>query len=142
MPVFFNGRLWISPATMSVVDDTAMYNKNLSVGNVLAIVGKSEGGKPFTALRFGSAAEARAAEAEKRAAEAEAGRAHRAAAEHADRRHRHEADVPVQGPRAVGVGLGRVGVGGGVVGVDGGQVRVTPGVAGHVVVGIGVAVPP
>jgi hypothetical protein len=60
MPVFFNGRLWISPATMSKVDDSAMYNKNLSVGNLLAIVGKSEGGKPNTALRFGSPSEARA----------------------------------------------------------------------------------
>jgi hypothetical protein len=59
MPVFFNGRLWVSPATMSVVDDSAMYNKNLSVGNVLAIVGRSVGGQPNTPLRFGSAAEAR-----------------------------------------------------------------------------------
>lgn len=61
MGVFFNGRLWISPATMSVVDDSAMYNKNLSVGNVLAVIGRSVGGKPKTAMRFGSAAEARAA---------------------------------------------------------------------------------
>jgi len=60
MPVFFNGRLWVSPATMSLVDDSAMYNKNLSVGNLLAIVGKSEGGQPATALRFGSPSEARA----------------------------------------------------------------------------------
>lgn len=60
MSVFFNGRLWVSPATMSVVDDSAMFNKNLSVGNVLAIVGKAEGGEPFKALRFGSYAEARA----------------------------------------------------------------------------------
>lgn len=60
MPVFFNGRLWVSPATMSVVDDSAMYNKNLSVGNVVALIGKSAGGEPATALRFGSAAEARA----------------------------------------------------------------------------------
>lgn len=59
MSLFFNGRLWITPATMSAVDDTAMYNKNLSVGNVLAIVGKSVGGKPDTALHFGSAAQAR-----------------------------------------------------------------------------------
>lgn len=59
MPVFFNGRLWVSPATMSVVDDSAMYNKNASVGNVLAIIGKSEGGEPFTPLAFGSAQEAR-----------------------------------------------------------------------------------
>jgi hypothetical protein len=60
MSVFFNGRLWTSPATMSVIDDTAMYNKNLSVGNVLAVIGKSEGGEPFKALSFGSPAEARA----------------------------------------------------------------------------------
>lgn len=59
MSVFFNGRLWTSPAVMSLVDDSAMYNKNPSVGNVLALVGKSEGGKPHTELRFGSAAEAR-----------------------------------------------------------------------------------
>lgn len=61
MPVFFNGRLWVTPATMSVVDDSAMYNRNLSVGNVLAIIGQSDGGEPNKALRFGSAAEARAA---------------------------------------------------------------------------------
>lgn len=61
MGVFFNGRLWVSPATMSVIDDSAMYNKNLSVGNVLAVMGASVGGKPNTALRFGSASEARAA---------------------------------------------------------------------------------
>lgn len=60
MPVFFNGRQWVTPATMSVVDDSAMYNKNLSVGNVLALIGTSEGGEPFKALRFGSPAEARA----------------------------------------------------------------------------------
>lgn len=60
MPVFFNGRLWISPATMSVVDDSAMYNKNLSVGNVLAIIGRADGGEPNKALAFGSAAEAKA----------------------------------------------------------------------------------
>ena len=59
MPVFFNGRLWVSPATMSLVDDSAMYNKNASVGNILAIIGKSEGGEPFKALRFGSAQQAR-----------------------------------------------------------------------------------
>lgn len=60
MPVFFNGRLWVSPATMSVVDDSAMYNRNLSVGNVVALIGKSVGGEPAKALRFGSASEARA----------------------------------------------------------------------------------
>lgn len=60
MPVFFNGRLWVSPATMSVVDDSAMYNRNPSVGNVVALLGKAIGGEPHKALRFGSAAEARA----------------------------------------------------------------------------------
>jgi len=60
MSVFFNGRLWTTPATMSLVDDSAMANKNLSVGNVLAVIGQSKGGKPFTALSFGSPQEARA----------------------------------------------------------------------------------
>ena len=60
MSVFFNGRLWVSPVTASIVDDSAMNNTNVGVSNVLAIVGKSEGGEPFTALRFGSSTEARA----------------------------------------------------------------------------------
>lgn len=60
MPVFFNGRLWTTPAVMSLVDDSAMVNKNLNVGNVLAVIGKSEGGEPHKPLRFGSASEARA----------------------------------------------------------------------------------
>lgn len=59
--VFFKGRLIVSPTTASVVNDDAMRNKNLSVGNVLAIVGRSAGGKPKTALRFGSPQEAQAA---------------------------------------------------------------------------------
>lgn len=58
MPVFFNGRLWISPATMSVVDDSAMANKNLTVGNVVALIGRSAGGEPNKPLRFGSPTEA------------------------------------------------------------------------------------
>lgn len=58
MSVFFNGRLWTSPATMSVVDDSAMNNKNLSVGNVVALIGRSSGGEPNKALRFGSPSEA------------------------------------------------------------------------------------
>jgi len=58
MPVFFNGRLWVSPATMSVVDDSAMANQNLSVGNVVALIGRSTGGEPKKALRFGSPSEA------------------------------------------------------------------------------------
>lgn len=58
MAVFFNGRLLISPTTASVVDDNAMANQNLSVGNVLAIVGRSNGGQPGKALRFGSPGDA------------------------------------------------------------------------------------
>lgn len=58
MPVFFNGRLIVSPATVSAVNDAPMFNRNVSVGNVLAIIGKAAGGKPLTALRFGSPSEA------------------------------------------------------------------------------------
>lgn len=60
MPVFFNGRLWTSPATMSVVDDSKMYSRGLTVGNNLALIGRASGGKPATALKFGSVAEAKA----------------------------------------------------------------------------------
>jgi hypothetical protein len=58
MAVFFNGRLLISPTTASVVDDSAMNNRGLSVGNIVALLGRSEGGQPNTALRFGSPSEA------------------------------------------------------------------------------------
>lgn len=58
--VFFNGRKWVSPATMSVVDDSAMNNRNLSVGNVVALIGRSSGGEPNKALRFGSPDQAKA----------------------------------------------------------------------------------
>lgn len=61
MSVFFNGQLLVSPTTASVVEDSAMANRNLSVGNVVAYIGRSEGGKPATALRFGSPDEAKAA---------------------------------------------------------------------------------
>lgn len=61
MSVFFGGQLLISPTTRSVVDDSALYNKNLTVGNILAVIGRSVGGKPNTALRFGSPSEAQAA---------------------------------------------------------------------------------
>lgn len=59
MAVFFNGRLLVSPVTASVVNDDAMRNQNLTVGNVVALVGRSTGGAPKTALRFGSPQEAR-----------------------------------------------------------------------------------
>lgn len=60
MPVFFAGQLWITPATISTVDDSAMANQNLSVGNVVAFIGTSTGGQPNTPLRFGSPSEAAA----------------------------------------------------------------------------------
>lgn len=59
MAIFFNGRKWVSPATMSAVNDDAMYNRGLSVGNVLALVGRSKGGEPHTAIRLGGPDEAR-----------------------------------------------------------------------------------
>jgi hypothetical protein len=62
MSFFFNGREWVSPATMSAVDDTAMFDQNLSVGNRVAIIGPSEGGPPASILRFsrfGSPSQAR-----------------------------------------------------------------------------------
>ena len=57
--VFFNGRRIITPTTASAVNDDAMRAQGLSVGNILAIVGKSGGGKPKTALRFGNPTDAR-----------------------------------------------------------------------------------
>jgi hypothetical protein len=61
MPYFFNGRLYISPTTVSAINDDAMNNQNLSVGNVAAFIGRSTGGEPNTALTFGSPAQAKAA---------------------------------------------------------------------------------
>lgn len=61
MSVFFNGRLLTSPVTASVVDDSALANQNLSVGNIVALIGRSVGGKPNTVLRFGSPSQAKAA---------------------------------------------------------------------------------
>lgn len=58
MSVFFDGRLIVSPTTASTVNDDAMRNQNLSVGNIAALVGRSSGGKPKTSLRFGSPQEA------------------------------------------------------------------------------------
>lgn len=61
MAVFFNGQLLISPVAASVVNDEAMRNQNLSVGNVVALVGSSSGGQPKTELAFGSPQEAQRA---------------------------------------------------------------------------------
>lgn len=60
MSVFFAGRLITSPAVASVVDDSGLTNKNLTVGNRVAILGSSAGGKPNTVLRFGSPSQAKA----------------------------------------------------------------------------------
>lgn len=54
MAVFFNGRKLVTPTTASAVNDDAMQNQNLTVGNVVAYVGKSTGGEPNKALAFGS----------------------------------------------------------------------------------------
>ncbi len=53
MAVFFNGQLLTTPTTATAINDDAMRNQNLSVGNVVALIGKSAGGQPKTALRFG-----------------------------------------------------------------------------------------
>lgn len=58
MGVFFGGRFIETPTTASAVVDDAMRNQNLTVGNRVALVGRSSGGKPATALRFGSPQEA------------------------------------------------------------------------------------
>lgn len=59
MAVFFDGRLIVTPTSASVVNDDAMRNQNLTVGNVVALVGRSAGGQPKTPLRFGSPEQAR-----------------------------------------------------------------------------------
>lgn len=59
MAVFFNGQRLVTPVTASAVNDDAMQSQNLTVGNALAIIGKSAGGKPKTALAFGSPEQAR-----------------------------------------------------------------------------------
>lgn len=58
--LFFNGRLYTSPVTVSNIDDTAMQPTSLTVGNVLAIIGKADSGKPNSILKFGNPAEAKA----------------------------------------------------------------------------------
>jgi hypothetical protein len=56
--LFFNGRLYTSPAVVSAVDDSAMADQGASVGNSLLLIGTSTGGAPNTVLKFGSPAEA------------------------------------------------------------------------------------
>lgn len=56
---FFNGQVYITPAVVSHVDDSAMLDQGLSVGNNLALLGASSGGAPNTLLVFGSPSDAR-----------------------------------------------------------------------------------
>jgi len=44
MPVFFNGQLLVTPTVQSLVDDSQMYNRNPAVGNIVALIGRAEGG--------------------------------------------------------------------------------------------------
>lgn len=59
MPVYFNGKRLTSPAVVSQIDDSAMLPRSLATGNVLAIIGRSEGGQPKKALRMRSPSHAR-----------------------------------------------------------------------------------
>lgn len=59
MALFFNGRKFVSPTVVSRIDDSRMFNRGLSVGNVLALIGNSSGGAAKTVYRFGNPAEAR-----------------------------------------------------------------------------------
>lgn len=60
MSVFFNGQLLTTPTTASAIDDSGLANKNLSVGNVVALIGSSEGGTPNAVYRFGTPEQAKA----------------------------------------------------------------------------------
>ena len=51
--VFFNGRQLTTPTTASAVNDSAMANKNLTVGNVVCLIGHCTSGQPKVALNFG-----------------------------------------------------------------------------------------
>ncbi|EIW6162823.1 hypothetical protein MF451_003820 [Salmonella enterica subsp. enterica serovar Saintpaul] len=59
MSVFFNGALLVTPQTASVVNDDAMLNQNLSVGNAVAFVGESDAGEPLKVLTFSTPEQAR-----------------------------------------------------------------------------------
>lgn len=56
--LFFGGRLYTSPTTVSQVTDTAMAPRNPATGNNVAIIGKALAGKPNTPLWFQNPAEA------------------------------------------------------------------------------------
>lgn len=58
--LFFNGRLYATPTSASLVGDTAMASKGQTVGTVLAILGQSTGGQPNSILTFTNPTEAAA----------------------------------------------------------------------------------
>ncbi|CAB4137212.1 Tail sheath protein, subtilisin-like domain containing protein [uncultured Caudovirales phage] len=61
MPLFFDGKQYITPTVVSAVVDREMANRNLAVPNALALVGRAADGRPNTALRFSNPQEAQAA---------------------------------------------------------------------------------
>lgn len=54
MPVIFNGDYLVTPAVASSIDDSLMYPVINPSGNVLALIGESEGGVPKKPLRIRS----------------------------------------------------------------------------------------
>ncbi|EFO7976615.1 hypothetical protein HO291_003471 [Salmonella enterica] len=58
MSVFFNGQLLETPTTASAVNDDAMLNQNLSVGNAVVYIGESDGGEDHKLYSFGNPDEA------------------------------------------------------------------------------------
>lgn len=58
MSVFFNGQLLETPTTASAVNDDAMLNQNLSVGNAVVYIGESGGGEDHKLYSFGNPDEA------------------------------------------------------------------------------------
>lgn len=58
MSVFFNGQLLTTPTTASAVNDDAMLNQNLSVGNAVVYIGESGGGEDHKLYSFGNPDEA------------------------------------------------------------------------------------
>ena len=60
MSVFFNGRLIVTPAVASQINDQALSNTNPNVGNKAVLIGRSVGGQPNTPLTFQSPEDAAA----------------------------------------------------------------------------------
>lgn len=58
---FFNGRLYVTPTTASLVNDTAMAPSSLTIGNILCLIGASAGGTPLLPTLFGNPSDVLAA---------------------------------------------------------------------------------